>query len=362
MALGPGLLGAKTKGDQPARELAEAPAQSPFAPASEAPPSDPFVDLSIEVVSEPASSQPPADNRRDAAKGRSQRVSEGLLELRGPPGTVPALLSPALPTFDSPQKALPQRQLEPLGGEPSQERSSSARPENAGFRLWPWILLLVSGAIAAGVWWTLKNHPDQLNYALPTPTNALESQANREGPSGPEAAPSPEPPAALTSRALEPSLPVEPTPRPAGQGGASSVPSARAEPEPSPERNPEDSGGAIQPSPRVPAPTPVAPTVPRQRSTPSQAATEPFSRSAASEALAAAALRAASCRKDGDPSGTASVTVTFAPSGRVTSATVSGPPFAGTRTGGCIASTLRTAKVPAFAGDKVTVAKTVVIR
>jgi hypothetical protein len=55
------------------------------------------------------------------------------------------------------------------------------------------------------------------------------------------------------------------------------------------------------------------------------------------------------------------VTVTFAPSGRVTSAVVSGPPFAGTATGGCIASTMRSASVPAFSGDKVTVSKTVVI-
>ena len=57
----------------------------------------------------------------------------------------------------------------------------------------------------------------------------------------------------------------------------------------------------------------------------------------------------------------ATVVVTFAPSGRVTSANVNGPPFAGTRTGGCIASTMRRARVPAFSGDHVTVSKTVTI-
>ena len=55
-------------------------------------------------------------------------------------------------------------------------------------------------------------------------------------------------------------------------------------------------------------------------------------------------------------------TITFAPSGRVTSANISGPPFAGTPTGGCIAAALRKARVPAFDGDRVTVSKTIVIQ
>ena len=63
-----------------------------------------------------------------------------------------------------------------------------------------------------------------------------------------------------------------------------------------------------------------------------------------------------------DPSGVAQVTITFAPSGRVTTALVAGPPFACTPTGGCVASTLRGARVPAFAGDPVTVRKTVTIQ
>lgn len=87
-----------------------------------------------------------------------------------------------------------------------------------------------------------------------------------------------------------------------------------------------------------------------------------FDANAANAALAAAATRAGSCRSGADPSGVATVTVTFSPAGRVTTATVSGPPFAGTETGSCIASTLRAAQVPAFAGDFMTVKKTVTIR
>jgi hypothetical protein len=88
----------------------------------------------------------------------------------------------------------------------------------------------------------------------------------------------------------------------------------------------------------------------------------PFDRSAAAAILTSSAAQASACRKEGDPSGVASVVVTFAPSGRVTSANISGPPFAGTATGGCIAAALRKARVPAFEGDRVTVSKTVVIQ
>jgi predicted Zn finger-like uncharacterized protein len=88
----------------------------------------------------------------------------------------------------------------------------------------------------------------------------------------------------------------------------------------------------------------------------------PFDKAAAAAALNATIGQASACRKDGDPSGVASAVITFAPSGRVTSASVSGPPFAGTATGGCIAAALRRTKVPPFSGDRVTVSKTIVIQ
>lgn len=87
----------------------------------------------------------------------------------------------------------------------------------------------------------------------------------------------------------------------------------------------------------------------------------PFSSSAASSALREATAKASGCRRPTDPSGQARISVTFAPSGRVTSATVSGPPFAGTPTGGCIASQFRSARVPEFTGEAVTVSRSVTI-
>jgi hypothetical protein len=90
-----------------------------------------------------------------------------------------------------------------------------------------------------------------------------------------------------------------------------------------------------------------------------EAALPPFDQAAAKAALGAAAAQASTCRKGDDPPGNAEVMITFAPSGRVTSANVAGGPFAGTATGGCVASTLRRAKVPAFSGNHVTVRKVV---
>lgn len=90
---------------------------------------------------------------------------------------------------------------------------------------------------------------------------------------------------------------------------------------------------------------------------------QPFDTLAANGALQNAVALATGCRQIGDPSGIAKVAVTFSSrTGRVTQALVQGPPFAGTATGGCIATKLRSASVPPFAGDNVTVSKTVVIQ
>jgi predicted Zn finger-like uncharacterized protein len=83
----------------------------------------------------------------------------------------------------------------------------------------------------------------------------------------------------------------------------------------------------------------------------------PFSVSAAQVALTQAAANAASCGKPGGPTGSGKAQVTFAPSGRVTSANVATPPFAGTPVGGCVAGVFRRARVPAFSGEPVTVSK-----
>jgi predicted Zn finger-like uncharacterized protein len=88
----------------------------------------------------------------------------------------------------------------------------------------------------------------------------------------------------------------------------------------------------------------------------------PFSVSAAQVALTQAASNAQACKKPDGPTGSGKVQVTFAPSGRVTSANVTGGPFAGTPVGGCVASAFRRARIPAFTGNPMTVSKSFSVR
>ncbi len=156
---------------------------------------------------------------------------------------------------------------------------------------------------------------------------------------------SPEP----TAAARDPGTPTKREKDPVAATPATSTPRATAAP------SPVGAGAA----PVVAAPVVAAPVV--APPPPPPVAAE-FSKSAALAALAAAAGRAAGCKQPGDPSGGANVSITFAPSGRVTSSKVSGPPFQGTATGGCIASAFRSASVPPFEGSPVTVTKSVSLR
>ena len=99
------------------------------------------------------------------------------------------------------------------------------------------------------------------------------------------------------------------------------------------------------------APSAVAPAKPA-----------PFSLKAANSSLDRSARAASTCRRGTDPSGVARAVVSFAPTGRVTAAVISGPPFAGTETGSCIARTLRQTVIPEFEGPITTVAKTVEVQ
>lgn len=89
--------------------------------------------------------------------------------------------------------------------------------------------------------------------------------------------------------------------------------------------------------------------------TPAAASGAPFDRGAAAAALGG--VNVASCKKPDGPTGSGHVTVTFDPSGSVSSAAVDGGPFPGTPVGGCIAGKFRGARVPAFGGSPVKVGK-----
>ena len=154
----------------------------------------------------------------------------------------------------------------------------------------------------------------------------------------------------LKTPTTAPAVPHDKPSSPNGESATPKPPSAPVDDKP-------EAGAPItksEPKDKEPQPTgsPAGPTEPAG----------PFDRAAAAAALTTGAAQASACKKEGDPSGVASVVITFAPSGRVTSANVSGPPFAGTATGGCIAAALRKVHVPPFEGDRVTVSKTIVIQ
>lgn len=83
----------------------------------------------------------------------------------------------------------------------------------------------------------------------------------------------------------------------------------------------------------------------------------PFDKARAEGAMNAAAGMANACRPEGMVSATARVSVTFAPSGRVTTAVVDGTGLSGTPAGGCVARAFRSIRVDPFAGPPVTVHK-----
>jgi hypothetical protein len=87
-----------------------------------------------------------------------------------------------------------------------------------------------------------------------------------------------------------------------------------------------------------------------------------FNAQAAKLAIDRVVPRLKGCKQPGEPPGTATVTVTFAPTGRVSDARVTTTRYAGTRTGNCIAQRLHEARVPEFTGKPTTVKHGIAVR
>ena len=143
--------------------------------------------------------------------------------------------------------------------------------------------------------------------------------------------------------------PADETKTPEEPAKTAEAPSAAPSASAAPETKPADK----------PAPVAQSNTLPKKpkEEAPPPADAQPFSKASAISALTAAASSAGSCKKPGGPTGPGKATVTFAPSGRVTTATVAGGSYPGTAVGGCVASAFRRAHVPPFSGSSVTVSK-----
>jgi hypothetical protein len=83
-----------------------------------------------------------------------------------------------------------------------------------------------------------------------------------------------------------------------------------------------------------------------------------FDAAATKAPLAQAATEAQACKQSGGPMGKVTVVVTFAPDGKVASATITDAPFAGTAAGTCISSAFKRASIAPFSGLPGTVSKT----
>lgn len=94
-------------------------------------------------------------------------------------------------------------------------------------------------------------------------------------------------------------------------------------------------------------------------SSPSATRSSAFDRGAASTQMSMAATIARShCARSGGPVGGTRVTVQFATTGRVTSASI-GSPYTNTETGSCVVKVFRQAIIPPFKGSPVSVSKSI---
>ncbi|HYQ41112.1 MAG TPA: zinc-ribbon domain-containing protein [Polyangiaceae bacterium] len=158
-------------------------------------------------------------------------------------------------------------------------------------------------------------------------------------PSAAPAAPAASAPSAAPAASVKPSTAAAPATPAAPAAAAAATPAAAAA-----ATKPAETAAAAKPA-EAPAPAEGA----------------AFDKNAAVAALSAAAASAASCKTADGPTGSGKVSVTFAPSGRATATSVAGD-LAGTEVGGCVARIFRSAKVPPFSGDPVTVSKSFTIQ
>ncbi len=217
---------------------------------------------------------------------------------------------------------------------------SSRRPN--GVRLWPLLLAVVGGCgliLGVAAWIVLKPPPAQHAATLEAPV---------ERTAAPAAAPVPEPIQAGTAPAVAP-VPAAVEPAAAVKPAANDEKKDEAAKEPA--ATSESKEAATKPSvPSRPTASAKKPVLPRA----TKAAAGPFNVEAAKTALNSAATKAGSCS---GTSGKGKVQLTFAPSGKVSSAELVDGPFAGTPAGKCALKHFKAAHVPPFSGAPQTVAK-----
>lgn len=211
-------------------------------------------------------------------------------------------------------------------------------------RRWLPIVMAIAGgsaALAGGAWWAFAPQETEVRPSEAVAAIApAESPAHREATAPAPASPTPAPEAPSAAGAAAPEAPA-----PAETVAAAVAPAAGAEPPP---------GGAEPGDAKsLPDTSKTASKRPAPKA-PSSAPRAAFNTNAARSALEAAAAKAAGCK---GASGKGKVQLTFATSGRVSSAALVAGPFAGTPAASCVLRYFKAARVPAFSGAPQTVAK-----
>lgn len=255
----------------------------------------------------------------------------------------------AAPDFNAPVTAVPEvRAADPVD-------AYGAPPKKKGAGLWIGIIAVLAlggGAAAMVLSGKLAGTPPS-----PAPTNT--AAAKPEMPPAPSVV-EPSPP--TTAEAPNSAAPVAGSASAAAAGGASHAGTGGAAAAVGAAAKPADA--ATKPTEATTKPAEAA-TKPAEKPAEKPAAeasdAPPFDTAAAKAALGAAAGNAGSCKTPDGPTGNGKVSVTFMPSGRATNTQVSGD-LAGTAVGGCVAKLFRSAKVPPFSGDPVTVSKSFAVQ
>ncbi|MFO7177667.1 MAG: zinc-ribbon domain-containing protein [Pseudomonadota bacterium] len=289
-----------------------------------------------------------------SAKPASPREMEAelLLGTATPPSAIANLGSTGVATLVAPDLMAPVRSVpDPAEMFPGEYAPRRRSPLLIGG------LLIVAAGVGAGAALVLPDLLSSKDAAAPTASAAAPSAPVSAAAPQPEASAPSAPPSASASAEEEPSSTPSTAPATARpERPERAVPPAAAAP-PAPAARPAPPDEATSAEGGTPKPTPASPAAQLPKpAEPAAAEAPPFDQAAAKATLMTAASHAASCKQPGGPTGTGRALVTFAPSGRVTKAEVTGD-FAGTPVGSCVARIFRNAKVPAFSGDAVTVAK-----
>ncbi|MES1177799.1 MAG: hypothetical protein ABUL62_25970 [Myxococcales bacterium] len=351
------------------------------APDAEPPPSIDRIDLDLDIVeAEEIEFHQPNRGPRSGTmplfdmSAVLPAASDGLKSAASPAvsAKVQASDAPASVSVPAPESKARERKfvVAPQSEAAVAPNATGPKAKRAGAAVWFGLVAVAAGVVAIV---GLRGHGPAAHVA----TEPTAEPSAPPAPVEPAKVAAAEPPAqdstasaALSASASEPSVaPPPPAPSTTSIPTAVNAPitangSANLKPEPALNTEKPVATAAPPATPEQPAlekPAVASKPVEVQNAPPPAADGTEFDRAAARNALASAAAQASACRKDGDPSGTATITITFAPSGRITTANLQGPPFAGTATGGCIANAMRRATVPAFSGERVTVTKQIVV-